>query len=132
MSGKCSDYRGAITSANVIYKGYVYSKMQADGKQEGGGDCMFVRVELATGKLQGLGNHTDSHASMVAGDGMMFYEGYFHRVTQKFALLANMDWLKCGDNSVNYANSHTPPYVEGRLYVKGHNSIRCLDLRAGK
>jgi outer membrane protein assembly factor BamB len=112
----------------VIYKGHVYTKMQSD---IAGGDIMYAAVDLATGKqMYKVPSHTDSHASLVAGDGMIFYEGHQFTAAPDFKLLPGVgEFMKCGDGASHYANSHTPPYVAGRLYLKGNNSIRCLDLR---
>jgi outer membrane protein assembly factor BamB len=114
----------------VIYRGYVYTKMPHDGTVPG--DIMYVAIDLATGKtMLKVGSHTDSHASMTAGDGMVFYEGHQFTAAPDFKLLPKVgEFMHTGDGASHYANSHTPPCVAGRLYIKGNNSIRCLDLCA--
>lgn len=114
----------------VIYRGHAYTKVRG----ETDGSSSFVAVNLATGtvaaKLPSL--RTDACGSLVAGDGLVIYEGIVLVADPaRFARVPNdTTVLGTGDNSLTWACSQTPCYVEGRLYVKGRNRVRCLDLRA--
>jgi outer membrane protein assembly factor BamB len=118
-------YSGVNNCTPVIYKSHVYAKTQGEL-------TMFTTVDLATGtQVQQIRMHTDAHASTVAGDGVIFYEGHHFTAAPHFKELPGIaEFFSAGDECELYANSHTPPYVEGRLFIKGNNSIRCLDLRA--
>ncbi len=114
-----------------IYRGHVYMKSKSDtGKA--GEDVMMVCVELATGKIVGkAGFHSDACGSAIAGDGLVFYEKWaVFADPARFAFLSG-NLAPPGDCVYEFSDSHTPVYVRGRLYIKGHNHIRCLDLRSG-
>ena len=90
----------------------------------------MVAVELATGKATATEPfRNDACGACSAGDGMIFYEDGAWSAMPAFAKLPGHIGTP-GDGALDYADCHSPCYVEGRLYVRGRNHLRCYDLRA--
>jgi outer membrane protein assembly factor BamB len=90
----------------------------------------WLCVELATGKMKPTPcTRTDACASLIGGGGMLYYEAIvINADPAKLTLSTSGNWAP-GDGADNYARSHTPCIVDGLLYVRGQNSVRCFDLR---
>lgn len=106
----------------VIYKGHLYAK----------GKSTVACIELATGKTVATQPQEDISGSMIGGDGYLFChasgrakEGLnvFRMDPGNFTLVEGKRW------PVSFANSTTPAYVDGRLYVRGRDRLYCYDLR---
>jgi outer membrane protein assembly factor BamB len=108
----------------VLYRGHLYGKV---------GSGRAVCIEANTGKVLGTQAQEDISGSMVGGDGLLFAhasgrgkEGLnvFRMDPADFRLVGGRRW------PVSFANSTTPAYVEGRLYLRGRDRLYCYDLRA--
>lgn len=120
---KWSKGEGMGVISPVLYRDHFYAKL---GKGKIG--CM----EAATGKVLKTQPQEDISGSMVGGDGLLFVHAsgrakagmnVFKMDPKDFRLLDDQRW------PISFANSTTPAYAGGRVYVRGRDRLYCYDVR---
>jgi outer membrane protein assembly factor BamB len=90
----------------------------------------MVAVELATGKVAATEpSRNDACGACHAADGLIFYEDGAWIADPANLARATGSIGTSGDGAVDYADCHAPCFVDGRLFVRGLNHVRCYDLR---
>lgn len=113
----------------AIYRGHVWYK----GAAPGDGLSRMVAVELASGTVATSEPfRNDACASCHAADGVIFYEvnGFPADPANIAKLPGFLAANGGGDGAADFANCHAPCYANGRIFIRGRNSVRCFDLRA--
>jgi len=112
---------GFRQSSPAIYKGcLLYSA---------GGEIRCAR--MSDGRLQGAlkGAGAPEYSSLVAGDGFLFVPTAGRGKAGLSVLSAEPSGgalKKVGSWRISYANSTTPAYADGKLYVRSEDRLRCF------